>query len=212
MPLTLGWLIAFAISLGAAPLTPAEKQSFRLWFTFLAESQFYLDPAERPPEVKDCSALVRYAYREALARRGADWRARNPLPMAPGLPANPVRNGPHFDTPQGRRHFADASTLRSHNARALGHEFSRARPGDLLFYEQADEPGNWHVMVYLGDGHYEKTGGPWVVYHTGPVGKHPGEVRRLSLEELLRHPQPRWRPVRGNAAFRGIYRWRLLDE
>ena len=51
-----------------------------------------------------------------------------------------------------------------------------------------------------------------VVYHTGPVGKKPGEMRRARLEELLHHPSPRWRPVEGNSNFLGVYRWNILKE
>ena len=39
----------------------------------------------------------------------------------------------------------------------------------------------------------------------------PGEIRRLSREELLAHPQPRWRPLESNPTFLGVYRWRILS-
>ncbi len=201
-----------AFLLVAAALTPAEKTAFRLWFTFLAESQYYVDPASRPKEIKDCSSLVRYAFRESFARHDAQWRQRNPLPAAPSLPEAPFRAGPHFQTPEGLRHFADAETLMRFNARSLGKDLSRARPGDLLFYEQLDQPDNWHVMIFLGASQLEGGQGPWVVYHTGPTGKSPGEMRKLSLQELRQHPQPRWRPVAGNGAFKGIYRWKVLED
>ena len=32
----------------------------------LAEAQYFQPPAARPPEINDCAALIRYAYREAL--------------------------------------------------------------------------------------------------------------------------------------------------
>lgn len=187
---------------------PADRVAFRLWFSFLAEAQYYLDPAVRPREVKDCSSLVRYAYRESFARRGADWRRRNPLPAIPALPEISARSGALFATAEGLRHFADAQTLMRQNCRRLGHTLDRAQRGDLLFYQQND---GWHVMVYLGESQFQPDGRAYVVYHTGPVGKHPGEVRRLSVPELLNHPQPRWRPAPGNAAFRGLYRWRILE-
>jgi uncharacterized protein YfaT (DUF1175 family) len=44
------------------------------------------------------------------------------------------------------------------------------------------------------------------------VGKKPGEMRRVRLEELLQHPSPRWRPVEGNRNFLGVYRWNILKE
>lgn len=204
----MGLLLLLFLLAPQGAVDPADRTAFRLWFSFLAEAQYYLSPAERPREVKDCSSLVRYAYRESFARRGPDWRRRNPLPAVPALPEISPRGGALFATPEGLRHFADAQTLMRENCRRLGNTLDRAQRGDLLFYEQSD---GWHVMVYLGESQLEPDGQRYVVYHTGPVGKHPGEVRRLSVPELMNHPQPRWRPAPGNAAFRGLYRWRILE-
>jgi hypothetical protein len=202
----------FAFVAMAAALSPAEKTAFRMWFTFLAEAQFYVEPSARPKEIIDCSSLARYAFREAFARHDADWRRRNPLPLAPSLPEAPFRAGPLFETDSGLRHFADAQTLMRRNTRPLGRDLRRAAPGDLLFYEQLDDPANWHMMIWLGDAQVEGGPGPWVIYHTGPVGKMTGEMRKLRLPELMQHPQPRWRPVEGNRAFRGVYRWKILED
>ena len=50
---------------------PADRQAFRLWFTFLAESQYHLRPDQRARDVIDCAALLRFAYRKpSPARRG----------------------------------------------------------------------------------------------------------------------------------------------
>jgi uncharacterized protein len=192
------------------PLDPADARAFRLWFTFLAEAQYFTDPAARPPEITDCSSLVRYAFRETFAKHDTAWKQRNPLPGIPALPAVKPRPGPFFDTPQGPRHFADAKTLMRRNAVRIGDSLDRALPGDLLFYEQVNEPDNWHVMIFLGPSQLDPSPEKWVLYHTGPTRNSPGEMRRLSTAELLNHPQPRWRPVRGNAAYRGLYRWRIL--
>jgi uncharacterized protein YfaT (DUF1175 family) len=51
-----------------------------------------------------------------------------------------------------------------------------------------------------------------VVYHTGPIGKAAGEMRRIRLSQLLQHPSPRWRPVPGNSNFLGVYRWNILRD
>jgi uncharacterized protein YfaT (DUF1175 family) len=177
----------------------------------LAEAQFYVEPAKRPREIQDCSSLVRYAFRESFSRRDSAWIARNELPMVPALPAIQTRSGPLFVTPDGLRHFADAKTLMRENCRRIGDTLDRARPGDLLFYEQHDSPNSWHVMVFLGQSQIEPDKQRYVVYHTGPVNQKAGEIRRLSLDELMRHPQPRWRPVPGNSAFKGVYRWKILE-
>jgi uncharacterized protein len=200
----------------AAKLDSADQRAFRLWFTFLAEAQFFNDPERRPRDITDCASLVRYAFREALSRHDPQWIARNALPTIPTLPAIQSLSGPLFITPEGLRHFADAKNLKLHNTRRVSGSIDRARPGDLLFYEQQDQSSPWHVMVYLGKSQLDSSPENWVVYHTGPVnqaaGKHPGEMRRLRVAELLAHPQPRWRPVAGNPAFLGVYRWNILGE
>ncbi len=61
-------------------------------------------------------------------------------------------------------------------------------------------------MIVTGDN------ADWVVYDTGPIGKEKGEVRRVSTEDLLHHPDLRWRPVPGNSNFLGVYRWNILRE
>jgi uncharacterized protein YfaT (DUF1175 family) len=78
-------------------------------------------------------------------------------------------------------------------------------------------------MIFIGPGEWESEGaalknhGPgnanqFVVYHTGPDGKDPGEMRRMRLTDLLQHPSPKWRPVPGNENFLGVYRWNILRE
>jgi uncharacterized protein YfaT (DUF1175 family) len=49
--------------------TERDQRAFRRWFTFLAEVQYFVKPPDRPIEIKDCAALIRYAYREALRRQ-----------------------------------------------------------------------------------------------------------------------------------------------
>jgi uncharacterized protein YfaT (DUF1175 family) len=65
-------------------------------------------------------------------------------------------------------------------------------------------------MIYLGRSQIEQGPDSYVVYHTGPLGKTPGEIRRPSVRELLAHPEPRWRPIRENPGFLGVYRWTIL--
>jgi uncharacterized protein len=65
-------------------------------------------------------------------------------------------------------------------------------------------------MILTGTAH------DWAVYDTGPIGagshQARGEVRRVALDDLLRHPDARWRPVPENANFLGVYRWNILRE
>lgn len=209
---------------------PADRRAFTGWFTFLAEAQYYLAPAERAREVNDCAALARFAFREALRGHDGTWAAALKLPAVPPLP--PVRKYLYPFTPLGARlfrvapgrfteadlsssafaEFADAETLLERNCHFLGRDVRRATPGDLLFYRQLEQDLPFHVMIYLGGSHFETGSGPWVTYHTGPLGEAPGEVRRPTLDELRRHPLPRWRPLEGNTHFLGVYRWNILRE
>jgi hypothetical protein len=65
-------------------------------------------------------------------------------------------------------------------------------------------------MIFLGPSHFEKGPRIFLIYHTGPLGRSKGELRRPAVEELLRHPQPKWRPWAGNTNFLGVYRWNIL--
>ncbi len=133
------------------------------------------------PEVNDCAALLRFAYLRA--------------------------SGQLFETADGARYFADAQTLKERNCRFISRKWQAARPGDLFFYLNLDQDQPFHAMVFLGHFTAQPDGRRYVVYHTG--GK-PGEVKRPSLEELLLHPDPRWRPQPGNPNFLGIHCWRIL--
>ena len=69
----------------------------------------------------------------------------------------------------------------------------------------------FHTMVYLGNSYFGE-GKDWLVYHTGPVDGHAGEIRRVTTNDLLRHPEACWRPLPQNPAFAGVYRWNILRE
>jgi uncharacterized protein YfaT (DUF1175 family) len=193
---------------------PADRRAFTAWFTLIAEAQ-YVAPSR---EVGDCAALLRFAYREALRKHDGAWAAALRLPAVAPMP--PVAKYNYPRTPLGPNifrvrdgvyaEFADAETLMRLNTRRIGSSLRRAEPGDLLFYRQIDRDLPFHAMIYLGPSRLENDAGPFVVYHTGPVGSKPGEIRRPSLAELMRHPEPRWRPVEGNPGFLGVFRWEIL--
>src|SRR5208283_1236017 len=58
---------------------PADRASFRRWFTLLAESQYYRGK-DLPAEIDDCAALLRFAYREALREHNTAWAHAMSLP------------------------------------------------------------------------------------------------------------------------------------
>ncbi len=209
----------FVLMIAAARLNdPVDQSAFRRWFTFLAEAQYFRAPEELPAEITDCAALMRYAYRESLRRHDDEWRNQLGLRVVPGLPAvrgleypraplgvNLFRTGP--DT---AAQFADAKTLRHWNTRFVSRDVRRAMPGDLLFYKQLSQAMPFHTMVWLGTSQIDGSRGPWLLYHTGPMGREVGEVRRVAVGEMMRHKEPRWRPVEGNENFLGVYRWNIL--
>ena len=209
---------------------PHDRQSFRRWFAFLAEAQYFQAPASRPPEIGDCAALIRYAYREALRAHDTVWAAGARLPLIPAYDSVAKYQYPY--TPLGAAlfrvregsfeaadlaggafaQFADAQTLRRYNTWFRSRDLRAAEPGDLLFFRQIGAREPFHSMIYLGESLIRPDGKRYMLYHTGPDGSDPGEMRRLTVEELLDFPQPQWRPVAGNPSFLGVSRWNILKE
>ena len=204
--------------------TPADRAAFRAWFTTLADIAAALPPGKLPREIDDCAALLRWSYRGALHAHDDAWLQTMPFRTLPPLssveqyayPSTPlganlfrVRAGAYTpDSPQNGSfaQFADAKTLWQLNTFLVGRNARAARPGDLLFFRQLEQNSPFHSMVLTGPQH------EWAVYHTGPIGTGPGEMRRVSLADLERHPDVRWRPLPGNTNFLGVYRWDILRE
>ncbi len=194
----------------------SDRAAFRAWFVLLADMQFQ----RSDPEVTDCAALVRFAFRESLRAHTPEWARRVGLPFAPQYPD--IRSAPRPGTDgwplfriaggdaQQYAEFADARTLIRFNTRARGRDIESAQPGDLLYYYQRDQQQPDHLMIFLGRSVFETEGRDWVVYHTGPIGNEPGDVRKVRLSDLARHPAPRWRPEPTNDAFVGVFRLSLL--
>jgi len=197
----------------------ADRRAFRSWFTFLAETQAW-QRGRTPPEINDCAALIRFAYREALRAHDGPWANALRLPLLPAMPSVEKYQYPY--TPLGANlfltdsgafaEFADARTLRVRNTHFLTRDLRRARPGDLLFFRQPQQNMPFHAMVYVGPSHFTGPGAGWLVYHTGPSASSKGEIRRVTLDELLAHPMPQWRPLPGNPNFLGVYAWNILRE
>src|SRR5262249_15605417 len=117
-----------------------------------------------------------------------------------------------FRVPGGYAQFADAGTLQRMNTHFVSRDLARALPGDLIFYRQDVEHMPYHSMIFVGTSHFVKDGGSYVVYHTGPEQGQPGAYKRLTAQELVRYPEPDWRPIAANPYFLGIYRWNILRE
>ncbi|AXC12978.1 hypothetical protein ACPOL_3697 [Acidisarcina polymorpha] len=206
--------------------SPADRTAFRAWFAALADSAAALPPVRLPREIDDCAALLRWCYRGALHAHDEAWLGQQPFETLPPLgsvaqyvyPLTPVgaglfriRPGPYgaADATNGSfAQFADAETLMRRNTHLVTRDVRVAREGDLLFYRQLEQNSPYHSMILTGNS--AGVADNWAVYHTGPIGNAPGEIRRVSVEDLLRHPDRRWRPLPENSNFLGVYRWNIL--
>lgn len=207
----------------------ADRDAFRRWFTFLAEIQYFTPPAQRPAEISDCAALLRYAYREALRLHDAKWSGASKLELIPALesvrkyqyphtPLGPalfrIRPGPWrlADLHSGAfAEFADAETLQRWNTFFISREIGSAQSGDLLFYRRAGDRVTFHSMIFLGTSQVTPGPAQYVIYDTGPDDAKAGEIKRLSLDQLLHFPDPQWQPKPANPIFMGIFRWNILN-
>lgn len=198
-------------------LDETDRGAFRAWFTYLADTQF----EQRSPDVVDCAALIRHAYREALRPHTTAWFQSARLPRLVSLPdvrqSPPMRDGALLlfrvaSTPERFAEFADAETIVTLNSRRVGRDVRAAEPGDLLYFRHDDAESPSHLMLFVGESRFDRERRDWLVYHTGPDQGTLGEVRKVALADLERHPSPRWRPVSANAEFIGVFRLNILDR
>jgi uncharacterized protein YfaT (DUF1175 family) len=211
--------------------TFGDRESFRGWFTAIAEQQFYEPSKEWNADQRDCAGLVRFSWREALRAHDRAWFLRMGEayePVAPDVRAYTLEHSPvgeklfraaagPFDESNLSdgtfSEFADARTLKEFNSLFVSRDHTQARPGDLLFFHQPwVQKYPYHVMIYLGRARVASEGtDDWVVYHTGSSPTEAGEVRKVRLSVLEQHPDARWRPVASNRNFLGFYRLKILE-
>ncbi|MFN2578300.1 MAG: DUF1175 family protein [Pyrinomonadaceae bacterium] len=211
--------------------TYQDRDSFRRWFTAIAEIQFYQLSDQWNAEQRDCAGLARFAIREALRRHDRAWFQK----MGPGyetvapdvgelnLDNNPLGEKifrtdfgsfQENDLRNGRfSEFADAKSLKNFNSTFITRDVRQAQAGDLLFFYQPwVQKFPYHVMIFLGPARIAPDGAQdWVVYHTGSSPTDKGTVKKVELSVLDHHPDPRWRPVASNKNFLGFYRLKILQ-
>jgi uncharacterized protein YfaT (DUF1175 family) len=211
--------------------TYQDRDSFRRWFTLIAENQFYRLSDQWKDEQRDCAGLARFAIREALRHHDRPWFQK----MGPGYEAVASDVG-EFDldhNPMGEKifrtdfgsfsesdlrngrfsEFADGRSLKNFNSVFVTRDRREAQPGDLLFFYQPwVQKFPYHVMIFLGPVRVAANGAnDWVVYHTGSSPTDKGTVKKVELSVLDHHPDPRWRPVESNKNFLGFYRLKILQ-
>lgn len=208
-----------------------DRETFRRWFTWIAEMQFYKLSDEWNTGQRDCAGLVRFAWRESLRKHDRAWYQRmgeNYDPLAGDvsidLASEPLReklfrtmpgNYSTRDVEDGKfSEFADAQTLKMFNTTFVGRDRQQAQPGDLLFFHQPwVQKFPYHVMLFLGEPRFASEGArDWVVYHTGASPQDAGEVKKVRLDVLDQHPNKRWRPLPSNPNFLGFYRLKILNQ
>ncbi len=209
-----------------------DRENFRRWFSGIAEMQFYKLSEHWHPEQRDCSGLVRFAWRESLRRHDRTWYIKmgpGYEGIAPDVSAYTLEKGPlgeklfrtdfgtyePSDLSSGKfSEFADARTLKSFNTVFISRDRSQAQPGDLLFFHQPwVQKFPFHVMIFIGQGRVGPDGSnDWVVYHTGSSPTEGGAVKKVRLSTLDQHPNPRWRPLSTNRNFLGFYRLKILHS
>ena len=211
--------------------TYQDRDSFRRWFTAIAENQFYQLSDQWNADQHDCAGLARFAMREALRHHDRPWFQK----MGPGYETVASDIG-EFDldhNPMGERifrtdfgsfsegdlrngrfsEFADGRSLKNFNTTFVTRDGREAQPGDLLFFYQPwVQKFPYHVMIFLGAARLAPNGAnDWVVYHTGSSPTDQGTVKKVELSVLDHHPDPRWRPVESNRNFLGFYRLKILQ-
>src|SRR5689334_18392333 len=208
-----------------------DRDSFRRWFTAIAETQFYQPSDQWNAEQRDCAGLARFSMREALRHHDRIWfQKMGPAyqTVAPDVKSFDLDHNPfgekifrtefgsfdETDIRNGRfSEFADARTLKNFNVTFVSRDRREAQPGDLLFYYQPwVQKFPYHVMIFLGPARIASNGAQdWVVYHTGSSPTDKGTVKKVELAVLDHHPDPRWRPVERNKNFLGFYRLKILQ-
>jgi uncharacterized protein YfaT (DUF1175 family) len=205
-----------------------DRENFTRWFTFLAETQYYAPTPRTRAEVQDCAALVRFAFRNSLVAHSSAWREEAGLPYDPGFgdiakysyPYGPLgralfRTQPGPLAPgnlaQGAfAEFADSAALLRYNTYLISRDVRAAQAGDLLFFHQPVQREPFHTMLFVGRSYYQPQSSDWIVYHTGDLNGHRGELREVQAGTLLEHPDLHWRPLLSNPNFLGVYRLEIL--
>jgi len=208
-----------------------DRESFRRWFTALAEMQFYQLSEQWNVDQRDCAGLVRFSMREALRRHDRPWfqkMGQGYETVAPDVAGFDLDHNPLgekiFRTDFGSFHesdlrngrfseFADGRALKNFNTAFVSRDRREAKAGDLLFYYQPwVQKFPYHVMIFLGAPRVAPNGAQdWVVYHTGSSPTDQGTVKKVELSVLDHHPDPRWRPVESNKNFLGFYRLKIIQ-
>jgi uncharacterized protein len=205
----------WAPTLGAWALSPRPGRSLRLdahrsgivraWIVRVIEEQLRQRTTPRRFH-GDSAGLVRFAVAEALRSHDDTWLCANGLSthgLPPDVDLTPVERGALDDWMRDestRGPCVTADMLVRRSSRLVGRDVSAAQPGDLLFFGRGDDQ---HLMVWMGRA---------VAYHTGAATPSDNGVRAVTLDQLMRWRDMRWRPEPGNPSFVGVFRLAFLSR
>ena len=180
-----------------------QSNLFRAWFTKIVHAQLESGPNPRWVH-RDCAGLIRFAVDETLREHDEKWKKYNGF-LNQKLPADLILQDAQKQLRQNWRladgsqsAYVNALELIQENTRFIGHSVTLASPGDLLFFDLADQQ---HLMIWMGR---------YLAYHTGQHLAHDNGLRAVSLERLSKWQDTRWRPVSSNPNFRGLFRLGFL--
>lgn len=180
-----------------------QSNLFRAWFTKIVHAQLESGPNPRWVH-RDCAGLIRFAVDETLREHDEKWKKYNGF-LNQKLPADLILQDAQKQLRQNWRladgsqsAYVNALELIQENTRFIGHSVTLASPGDLLFFDLADQQ---HLMIWMGR---------YLAYHTGQHLAHDNGLRAVSLERLAKWQDTRWRPVSSNPNFRGLFRLGFL--
>ncbi len=207
-----------------------DRRAFRSWFVRISESQYLKASLAWNDRERDCSGLIRFAYREALKRHDDTWQKRSGVVLDKNLgdvarfayPSIPVLGERLFRVraprvlaagqeayrgePADFAPFASAEILMKWNTRLVSRDLADALPGDLLFFQdERRQSGDFHSMIVTGPG--EPPVSTIVIYHTGAAAG----LKRVPVTYLLELPDRRFQPLPENPFFLGIFRFLILE-
>ncbi len=212
-----------------------DRSNFRLWFTYIALSQYYYSSPLWNKNERDCAGLIRFSYKEALKKHDNKWFEDMPYLSNIGVPDISSFNYPDIpilktylfriapgsfepDELNSIKNFfspyADTYNLIKYNMIKVGREDRVAKKGDILvFYNPYDSDMPFHTMIFIGRDIFRDPYGPddWLIYHTGPRKKDKGVIKKIRRELLRHHKNPKWRPIPENPFFLGYFRFKILD-
>ncbi len=204
-------------------ISQTDKNNFVNWFVNIAESQFYQKSYTWAKVHHDCAGLIVFSYKEALKKHNTQWLKKYSYLLTHNIPDIQKYNYPDipiiktaiFRTKSGAfnksdkisesfANVSDASNLLNFNMNFVSKNLDELKKGDVIFFHRPEHMNMpYHSMVFNGNGFF--------IYHTGPMDNKPeGEVRKLNLNLLNKHPDKAWHPVPDNPNFIGIFRWKII--